>query len=57
MGVKSTVSAIANDRREGMTLAEVEAFVKASQDMQVPGETGIKATIGFNGQIKRLELT
>ena len=47
-----TNTAKADDRKLGMTLNELEAFVQASMRLGLPGDARITVTIGWSGQVE-----
>lgn len=44
----------ARDRKLGMTLEEVSAFVIDAQHLGIPGDTKVEVLIGFSSNIKQL---
>lgn len=51
-----TVSQEAVDRKAGMTLAELEAFVRDARTAGLPGDMPIRVTTGWASQIRMLEV-
>lgn len=44
----------ADDRKLGMTLDELGQFVQACMKLEQPGDTPIRVTVGWRGQIEVL---
>ena len=53
---EKTVKAEAADRRLGMTLDELAAFVQQAHRDEVPGTAIVKVTVTIRGSIKRTEV-
>lgn len=59
MNRPTTFKRDAADKKTGMTLAEVSAFLKDCLDLDVPADlsTKVKARLGWSAQIQQLEVT
>ncbi len=55
--VRRAVSHDATDRKHGMTLDEMAAFVQEAMRQEIPGETIVKATATWKQSVKRLEIS
>lgn len=44
----------ANDKKAGMTLSEVSAFVFDALQVGLPGDTKVEVSIGFRSQIQEI---
>ncbi len=54
MARQITITAQADDRRTGMTLGELEAFIAEARSADLGPDTRIIVTTGWNQQIRRL---
>jgi len=46
---------VAEDKKQGMTLAELMQFVQSAMRLDVDGSVRLKATVGFGGQLQKVE--
>jgi len=53
--VQSRVTREPRDRKRGMTLGEMRAFLAAADAVGVPDAAHLKANIGWRGQLTQLE--
>lgn len=49
-----TAGRVAEDPAEGMTLDELAAFVQLAMRMELPGETRLRAKLGWRQQLQSI---
>lgn len=52
-----TVTATPADKKTGLTLADLAAFIAEANKLGIPDDTKVYTTVGFRDQITKAEVT
>jgi hypothetical protein len=55
-GASTDVTVRAKDKKVGMTLDEVAVAVQLAMRLNVPGNSRVKVSVGFGGQVQQIVL-